>query len=323
MHRDADQFAEKTTAFIRRRVQESQALRAIYIKNPQFERDVLEPSADLYMENENTVIKGLVCKYPGRALMLLSYTCAANCRYCERQDRVGVGKDSIGRMSSSDVLEAVAFLAQHSEISEVIFSGGDPLTNMPGLRLACEALREVSTVKVLRIHTRFPLQFPQAVKVGELHLVAKAKPAFYFSLHVEHPDELTPETEDVICRLRDAGFILLSQSVFLKGVNDRVEILEQLFSRLVELGVRPYYIYHCAPIPTTRHFMMRIADEIRIMSKLRETMSGLAVPQHIIEMQHTSGKIVVPSHHWDTDIGHARDFYGRAVNLEHYEGDVP
>lgn len=87
-----------------------------------------------------------------------------------------------------------------------------------------------------------------------------AKPAFYFSLHVDHPDELTLETEAIIRSLRAAGFILLSQSVFLRGVNDAADTLRCLFSRLWELGVRPYYIYHCAPIPTTRKFMMRISD---------------------------------------------------------------
>ena len=323
MHQDADRFAEKTTDFVRQLAEHSAAIRAIYFRDPDNEREVLEAGADLYLEQKNTVAKGLVCKYPGRALLLLSYTCAANCRYCERQDRVGVGKDVLGRLTRSDVLEATTYLAAHPEISEVIFSGGDPLTNMPGLGFACDALRDVESVKVLRIHTRFPMQFPQAVKIGELTRLAKAKRAFYFSLHVDHPDELTPETEDVIERLRGAGFILLSQSVFLKGVNDKTDILARLFSRLFELGVRPYYIYHCAPIPTTKHFMMRISDEIRIMSALRETISGVAVPQHIIEMQHTSGKIVVPSNHWDADLGHARDFNGRLVALDQYEADAP
>jgi lysine 2,3-aminomutase len=321
MRQVEDQFAEKTTRFIRELAQRSPAIEAIYFRNPDFERDALKPDADLYLEQKNTVSKGLIAKYPGRALFLLSYTCAANCRYCERQDRVGVGRDADGRLGRSDILEAVDYLAAHPEISEVIFSGGDPLTNMPGLRIACDALSAVDSVKVLRIHTRFPMQFPQAVKIGELAAIARAKPAFYLSLHVDHPDELTPETESIIHSLREAGFILLSQSVFLKGVNDRVEILSRLFSRLFELGVRPYYIYHCAPIATTRHFMMRISDEIRIMSALRETISGLAVPQHIIEMQHTSGKIVVPSNHWDADLTQARDFSGQTVALDHYEGD--
>src|SRR5882757_5363356 len=113
MHQDEGRFAEKTTDFIRQLAQKSHAIRAIYLRNQEFERGALEPSADLYLESENTVTKGLVCKYPGRALMLLSYTCAANCRYCERQDRVGIGRDSVGRMSSSDVIEAVTYLAEH------------------------------------------------------------------------------------------------------------------------------------------------------------------------------------------------------------------
>jgi lysine 2,3-aminomutase len=320
MIRPGERFAEKTTAFIRELSLSSPAIRDIYMKDPQNEIDSLGSSADLYLEQKNTVSKGLVSKYPGRALLLLSYTCAANCRYCERQDRVGVGLDLEGRLGLDDIAAAVRYLAEHPEISEVIFSGGDPLTNMPGLIAACDGLRAVPSVKVLRIHTRFPMQFPAAVKLDQLARIADAKPAFYLSLHVDHPDELTRETEAVIARLRAAGYILLSQSVFLRGVNDCTATLRQLFGRLWELGVRPYYIYHCAPIPTTRKFMMKIADEVRIMSELRETMSGLAVPQHIIEMQNTSGKIVVPSHHWDVDFSQARDFAGHRVDLLQYEG---
>ena len=123
------------------------------------------------------------------------------------------------------------------------------------------------------------------------------------------------ETEAVIERLRRTGAILLCQSVFLKGVNDDVDVLFRLFGRLAELGVRPYYIYHCHPIPTTLRFVMRLEDEIAIMSRLRERLSGVAFPQHIFEMRHTTGKLAVPTDHWNVDLKEVRDFNGDVVNV--------
>lgn len=305
-----DRFREKTTGHLRSLMETSDAIRAMYLYSPDHENIPADPNADLLREKANTPIKGLVWKYPGRVLMLLSYTCAANCRYCERQDRVGVGLDREGHLTSKMIHEAVDWVANRVDISEVIFSGGDPLTNPHGLRLASRLLAELPHVRILRIHTRFPLQMPNKVDFDLLRELSELRPAYYISLHIDHPDELTGEVETVIERLRRLGFILLCQSVFLKGINDSVEILAQLFERLAAMGVRPYYIYHCQSIPTTARFVMPLADEIAIMTKLRERVSGLAFPQHVIDMQHTTGKIVVPTRHWRFDESRATDFVG-------------
>src|SRR5699024_4599076 len=132
----------------------------------------------------------------------------------------------------------------------------------------------------------------------------------YLSLHIDHPDELTPGVVDLIGELRRIGYILISQSVFLKGVNDDVETLAKMFLELFQLGVRPYYIYHCQRIPTTKRFEMKLADEVEIMSELRERLSGLAYPQHVIDLPAARGKVVVPSNHWNWDPSVTRDFDG-------------
>jgi lysine 2,3-aminomutase len=318
MSLEDDRFAEKTTKFVRALARNSDAIKAIYFRDERHEVYPAGSDQDLYLEKQRTVVKGLICKYPTRALFLLSYTCAANCRYCERQDRVGVGLDKFGRLTKDEITAAVSYLSNRVDITEVIFSGGDPLTNMPGLKFASDELAKIPHVKTLRIHTRFPLQYPEAVKIDLLQSIVASKESYYLSLHIDHPDELTTETETVIRALRRAGFILTSQTVFLCGVNDNVDTLAKLFSRLMEIGVRPYYIYHCAPIPATQHFVVKLADEIRIMSQLRQEISGLAMPQHILEMQHTSGKVAVPSNHWSVDLQSVRDFYGVEVSLEHY-----
>lgn len=311
-----DRFAEKTTSHLRTLAESSDAIREMYLFNPDTENLPAKRDADLFLEKQLTRTKGLIYKYPGRVLVLLSYTCAANCRYCERQDRVGVGLDSEGRLSDSEIEDAVQFVADRPEITEVIFSGGDPLTHPHGLRLAAQQMAQIEHVQVLRIHTRYPLQLPEKVDFELLADLAALRPTFYLSLHVDHPDELTPLTEKVITKLRKLGFILLCQSVFLKGVNDSEQTLLRLFKRLGQLGVRPYYIYHCHPIATTMRFVMAIEDEIRIMSRLREQLSGIACPQHIFEIRQTTGKLVVPNDHWDVKLDHVRDFVGNVHNLQ-------
>lgn len=317
-----DRFAEKTTPHLRRLAETSDAVRRMYLYDPEHEDIPANRNADLFLEKKLTRTKGLVYKYPGRAILLLSYTCAANCRYCERQDRVGVGLDSEGRLTDTQIDEAVAYVAGLPEINEVIFSGGDPLTHPRGLERGWRALAALPSIAVLRIHTRFPMQSPEKVDFGLLERLADCDATPYLSLHIDHPDELTPETEAAITRLRRMGYVLISQSVFLKTVNDDLATLERLFSRLAQLGVRPYYLYHCHPIRTTMRFVMRLEDEIALMSRLRERLSGVACPQHIFEMRGTTGKLVVPTDHWDVDLTTVRDFHGADQDVESVAMDV-
>lgn len=310
-----DRFAEKTTTHIRQLAESSDAMREMYFFDPTHENIPANRDVDLFLEKQLTQTKGLVYKYPGRVIVLLSYTCAANCRYCERQDRVGVGLDEQGRLTSSEIERAVQYVAEHEEVTEVIFSGGDPLTHPLGLVEAARGMAAVPNVRILRVHTRYPMQLPEKVDYELMQQLADLQPVFYLSLHIDHPDELTPDTESAITRLRKTGAILLCQSVFLKGINDDIDVLARLFTRLAELGVRPYYIYHCHPIPTTMRFVMSLKEEVAIMSRLRERLSGVACPQHIFEMRHTTGKLVVPTDHWNTDFDEVRDFVGETIDV--------
>lgn len=315
VHPDIDLFAEKTTSHIRRLAGSSAAIRKMYYFDPEYERLPVNRDVDLFLEKQLTQTKGLVYKYSGRVIVLLSYTCAANCRYCERQDRVGVGLDEQGRLSNIEIERAADFVARSEEISEVIFSGGDPLTHPRGLEHAAQLIAQIPHVNIIRVHTRYPIQVPDKTDFELVERLAALRTTLYISLHIDHPDELTTHTESAIQRLRMAGAILLCQSVFLKGVNDDCDVLSRLFTRLVELGVRPYYIYHCHPIPTTMRFVMRLEQEIKIMSRLRERLSGIACPQHIFEMRHTTGKLVVPTDHWNVDLMEVRDFNQKAMDI--------
>ena len=310
-----DRFQHKTTPYLRKLIPISNALRQMYEIDPERERIPVQKDLDLLNEKALTKSKGLIWKYDGRALMLLSYTCAANCRYCERQDRVGVGLDKEGYLSEASIRDAVNFLSENPSITEVIFSGGDPLMNPKGLRTASFLLSEISHIKILRIHTRLPLQMPEKINFDLMAELSQLRPIFYLSLHVDHPDELSNEVVDAIYKFRKLGYVMLCQSVFLKGVNDSSKVLGNLFSKLAELGVRPYYIYHCQSISTTAQFVMDIEDEIKIMTELRQSQSGLAFPQHVIDMPGTTGKVIVPTSHWKFDLTSVKDFKGNEHNF--------
>lgn len=317
--RSSDRFAEKTTLNIRHLAQSSSAIRSMYFFDAEHEDVPADTARDLLNEKVNSPLFGTVRKFPRRLLVLLSYTCAANCRYCERQDRVGVGLDRLGRLSENQIDDVVRYVAADSSISEVIASGGDPLVHPKGLERLFTSLSAVGHVKVLRIHTRFPLQSPRQVNHDLMRRLAGTKNVVYLSLHVDHPDELTDEVLDLIGKLRSYGFILISQSVFLKGVNDDVDVLERMFNQLFESGVRPYYIYHCQRIPTTSRFEMSLEDEVTIMSQLRERLSGLAYPQHVLDLPGARGKVVVPTHFWDFDLSQTRDFDGQTLDTTTWE----
>lgn len=311
-------FAEKTTAHLRQLAGRSLAIARIYKYDPAYENVPVNMARDILLEKKYSPIKGLVHKFENRVLVLLSYTCAANCRYCERQDRVGVGLDAEGHLSSGDIAKIVDYISDRNDINEVIISGGDPLTHPRGLELLCSLLSRVSSVRIARIHTRVPVQKPGMIDLDFLKSICAKVRTFYCAVHIDHPDELVPEVEEVLINLRRIGFILLAQSVFLRDVNDNVDTLERLFTRMAELGIRPYYIYHCQAIPTTMQFVMSVDQEVRIMTELRRRLSGIAFPQHVIDIQHARGKVIVPTGHWRVDMSRVQDYDGNWLPMDEY-----
>lgn len=313
---DETQFAEKITPYLRGLTEHSEAIKAMYVFDPKHETIPANTDVDILNEKSASPVFGTIKKYEGQLLVLLSYTCAANCRYCERQDRVGVGLDSEGRLTEKQLDDIIDYVKSDPSIYEVIASGGDPLTSPKGLEYLFAELKKIDHVKVVRIHTRFPLQFPGKVKMDLMEKLAKTKETVYLSLHIDHPDELQPEVLELIEAFRQMKYVMLCQTVFLKTVNDDVMVLKKLFLRLFEAGVRPYYIYHGQEVTSTRRFVMEIEDEVSIMTQLRSELSGLAFPQHVIDVPGGSGKVVVPSNNWKFEIGELIDFEGTRVRTD-------
>jgi len=271
-------------------------------------------SHDPLLEEEFTKVRGLVHKYTNRALILLTMNCAAYCRFCTR--RRAVSDILKGQLTDFDLEKIVKYLKEHQEIKEIILSGGDPMTVPEMLEKALRKISVLPQIKIVRIGTRLPVSDPKKInaKILSILRIVKKQP-LYVMVHFESPGEITSETIAAISKIRKTGAILFSQSVFLKGVNDKYETLYELFSRLVELGIKPYYLFRCDPVAGAEHFIVPFEKEIEIMTKLRRNLSGLACPMYVIDAPNGAGKIPVPLNFWNFEGKAFLDFEGKEIGV--------
>ncbi|MBI5360301.1 MAG: KamA family radical SAM protein [Planctomycetes bacterium] len=242
---------------------------------------------DPLSEEQQSPVPNLTHRYPDRCLFLVSSQCAMYCRFCTRKRKVGDPQ-----MISADTIKAgIEYIKNHSEIRDVILSGGDPLM------LADEVLedivgnvRKIPHVEIIRIGTRVPCALPMRVTQRLCRMLKKHHPIF-INVHFNHPDELTPEAREACGRLVDSGFPVNNQSVLLRGVNDSPEILTKLFQQLLACRVRPYYLYQADVTKGTNHFRTPMERGLDIIRGLRGYTSGLAVPHFVIDAPQGGGKI--------------------------------
>ncbi|MDH5556715.1 MAG: KamA family radical SAM protein [Alphaproteobacteria bacterium] len=241
-------------------------------------------------EDHDSAVPGLVHRYPDRVLFLATGTCSTYCRYCTRSRMVGdPGGDYSFPKSQWD--KAIAYIEAHTEIRDVLLSGGDPLTLADDtLDYLLGRLRAIPHVEFLRIGTKVPVVLPMRVTRGFTRMLRKHHP-LWISIHFTHPDELTPEVTEAVTRLADAGIPLGSQTVLLKGINDEVDTLKSLYHGLLMRRVRPYYLYQCDPITGSAHFRTSVEKGLEIMRGLRGHTTGYAVPTFVIDAPGGGGKI--------------------------------
>ena len=233
-------------------------------------------------DDRHSPVKGLVHRYRDRVLLKLTHVCPVYCRFCFRREMVGPGEDQM--LSPRELDAALHYIAQHSEIWEVIMTGGDPFMLSPRrIGELTARLCDIAHVKVLRWHTRMPVADPDRISSDLVRSLKCAKPN-YVAIHVNHPRELSPAIRHSIARLADAGIPLLSQSVLLRGINDDAAILEELMRALVELRVQPYYLHHPDLAPGTAHFRVTLTDGQKIMRELRARASGLCLPHYVLDI---------------------------------------
>jgi lysine 2,3-aminomutase len=247
-------------------------------------------SADPIGDNSHSPVKGIVHRYPDRVLLKVAHACPVYCRFCFRREMVGRRGEPL---QGAALDSAIDYVRSHPAVWEVILTGGDPLALSPRrLNDVLTRLAAISHVRILRIHSRVPIVDPESID-DSLASALKVTAPVYVALHINHPEEITAVVIAAIARLLDAGAILLSQTVLLRGVNDAAVVLEQLFRRLVTLKVRPYYLHHPDLAPGTSHFRVSIETGQALVHTLRQTMSGLCMPTYVLDIPGGFGKVPI------------------------------
>ncbi|PIR02587.1 MAG: lysine 2,3-aminomutase [Candidatus Nealsonbacteria bacterium CG_4_9_14_0_2_um_filter_37_38] len=305
----------KISSHLRKLAKKSSAVGKQFFPSPKEKEFSRATSLDPLLEEKYKKVKGLIHKYPKRVLIELTLNCASFCRFCTRRREVSDIKK--GEISPKDIEKMIDYIKSKPTINEAIFSGGDPLTVPELLISTLRKFSRLSQIKIIRVHTRVPVSNPRLLTKKILAEFTKInrKKTFYLSIHIEHPDELTPQTLSAIKALKKTGAILLSQAVFLRGINDSYKVLADLFTKLSELGVRPYYIFHCDLVKGIEHFIAPIEKEIKIMTKLRKNLSGIAFPFHVIDAPNGSGKIPAPLNFWNFNTSNFTDFLEKKIKM--------
>jgi lysine 2,3-aminomutase len=241
-------------------------------------------------EDGHSPVPGLVHRYPDRVLFLVTDRCASYCRYCTRSRLVS---NAAGYDFHPEFDKQLAYIEQHSEVRDVLLSGGDPLLfSDEKLEYLLHRLRGIKHVEFLRIGTRIPIFLPQRITPELCAMLKKYHPLF-LSIHSNHPRELTTEVRDALERLADAGVPLGNQSVLLKYVNDDVIVMKALLHKLLMCRVKPYYLYQCDLISGSAHLRASVRKGIEIMQALRGHTTGYALPQYVIDAPGGGGKVPV------------------------------
>ena len=239
-------------------------------------------------------VPGIVHRYPDRVLLKLTHVCPVYCRFCFRREMVG--PKGLGALNEAELAAALAYIAAKPAIFEVIVTGGDPFVlSARRIRQITRAIAAIAHVRVIRWHSRVPVVQPKTVTSAFVAALRAPGIATYVAIHANHASEFSPEAITAIARLADAGIVLLSQSVLLRGVNDSVPALEDLMRSFVAHRIKPYYLHHGDLAPGTSHFRVPMAEGLALVAALRGAVSGLCQPTYVVDIPGGYGKVPVSS----------------------------
>lgn len=265
--------------------------RAEHLRIPGFSDEPLE-------EYNYSPVKGLLHKYPNRVLLLASSSCAINCRYCFRRNFPYAEH----RQSRQDWQAALEYIRQHSQLDEVILSGGDPLIlNNHSLLTLLNELDAIPHISRLRIHSRILSSLPERIDQALLNGLAKLKTSLVIVTHCNHPNELGEDLRSMFSALRALNITLLNQSVLLKNINDQPEVLARLSKQLFSLGILPYYLFVLDQVSGAAHFQVPVTVARDLFKALQERLPGYLLPRLSIEIPGKLSKTLIniedpPSH---------------------------
>lgn len=245
---------------------------------------------DPLQENNRQITPGLLHKYHGRVLLVLTGACAIHCRYCFRRHF----PYSDSNPSGAKLDKAIEYVQGDTSVKEVILSGGDPLS-LSDERLAhlVSRLSEISHLQRLRIHTRFPIVVPERINDELLAWLTTTRLQAAVVVHVNHANELDESVAHALLKLRQHNIPLFNQSVLLKGVNDSVDTLVALSERLFDVGVIPYYLHLLDPVAGASHFEVGEASAKRLMSEAQQQLPGYLLPKLVRENCDTPHKSII------------------------------
>lgn len=247
-------------------------------------------TTDPLAESDAVLGPGVLKKYAGRALFIVTGACAIHCRYCFRREFPYASNSVLG--AGWD--EAVAAIAADSSIEEVIFSGGDPLTVVDErLKALINRLEEIPHVLRLRIHTRLPIMIPDRITADLTTMLKATRLEVVVVIHANHANELDDEVAAAMGRLKSTGATLLNQSVLLAGVNDDASTQIDLSKRLLAIGVLPYYLHQLDQVIGTSHFEVPVSRGLEIIATMRAALPGFAVPRYVQEIPGQPNKTVL------------------------------
>ena len=267
-------------------------------------------------EETHSPVPGLIHTYPDKVLLFATLDCAVYCRYCTRGRLIGSrGHGAEGKALENNTENQprwFQYLEEHTEVRDVLISGGDPLTlSDSNLDHLLTRVRQVRHVRTIRLGTKVPAVFPARITPELAAILAKHR--VWLQLHFIHPAELTEEMTRACDTLAEAGVPMVSQTVLLKGINDDTDTLAELFYGLLERRVKPYYLFQCDPVLGSSSFRTPVEKGLQIMRELQGRISGLAMPTFAIDAPGGGGKIsLLPDSQFRRD--------GNEIVLTNYEG---
>ncbi len=239
-------------------------------------------------EQRNSVVPGLVHRYPDRVLMVLTDICPMFCRHCTRKRE---WKHGGWVRPDADIERMLVYIRNNKKVRDVIISGGDPLTlSTHRLESVISKLRQIEHVEIIRIGSRYPVVLPQRIDQELCDMLSRYGP-IWLNTHFNHPNEITPESAAACDRLLRAGVPVNNQTVLMRGINDTLETQLALCHGLLKIKVRPYYLFQCDEVQGTEHLRTPVETGIKIIDGMRGHTSGLAVPAFVIDLPGGGGKV--------------------------------
>jgi len=239
------------------------------------------------LQEHDTVAEGLLHKYKNRVLMIVKAGCAINCRYCFRR-HFPYQENSPNKQRWQQALQ---YISEHNEISEVIFSGGDPLmASDEHLAWLVAQIERIPHVKRLRLHTRLPVVIPNRITHGLVNLLSQSRLKATMVLHINHGNEIAADFVNALEPLRAARIPLFNQSVLLKGINDNANTLIELSEKMFDVGIIPYYLHLFDPVQGAAHFNIKDADAVKIANDMLAALPGFLMPKLVREIAGEANK---------------------------------